>query len=52
MIWYLGNIKKEDYKEKYKILDEEDTEAIWVDINRFKNKEQILYPEQVFKYLG
>ena len=49
---YDAYIKEEDYKEKYKIIDEEDSEAIWVDINRFKNKELILYPEQVFKYLG
>lgn len=49
---YDASIKEEDYKEKYKIIDEEDSEAIWVDINRFKNKELILYPEQVFKYLG
>lgn len=49
---YDASIKEEDYKEKYKIIDEEDSEAIWVDINRFKNKELILYPEQIFKYLG
>ena len=29
----------------------EKSEAIWVDINKFKNKELILYPEQIFKYL-
>ena len=40
------------YKEKY-IQDEdgEPGEALWIDVNDFKNKSKILYPEEIFKYL-
>lgn len=45
--------KSEDaYQEKYNVIDTDlETEALWIDINRFKNKELILYPEQIFEYL-
>lgn len=33
------------------IDDDSETEAMWIDINRFKDKELTLYPEQIFKYL-
>ena len=40
------------YKEKY-IQDEDGElgEALWIDVNDFKNKSKILYPEEIFKYL-
>ena len=52
ILFYDAYIKDKDYKEKYDLVDDDsETEAIWVDINKFKNKELILYPEQIFKYL-
>ena len=52
ILFYDAYIKDKDYQEKYDLVDDDsETEAIWVDINRFRNKELILYPEQIFKYL-
>ena len=52
ILFYNAYIKDKDYKEKYNLVDDDsETEAIWVDINKFKNKELILYPKQIFEYL-
>ncbi len=49
---YKIEIPDELYKEKY-IQDEDGDigEAIWVDINDFKNRSKIIYPEDIFKYI-
>ena len=53
ILFYNVNIKNEDYKEKYHIIDDNcETDAMWIDINKFKNKELKIYPEQIFKYLS
>ena len=53
ILFYNVNIKDEDYKEKYHIIDDNcETDAMWIDINKFKNKELKIYPEQIFKYLS
>ena len=53
ILFYNVNIKNEEYKEKYHIIDDNcETDAMWIDINKFKNKELKLYPEQMFKYLS
>lgn len=52
ILFYNVNIKESDYKEIYHIIDDNcETDAMWIDIDKFKNKELKLYPEQVFKYL-
>ncbi len=52
ILFYNVKIKDKDYKEKYHIIDDNcETDAMWIDINKFKNKELKIYPEQVFKYL-
>ena len=52
ILFYDVYIEKKDYKEKYHIIDDDsETDAIWVDIDKFKNKELKIYPEQMFKYL-
>lgn len=52
VLFYNASIKDKDYKEKYHIIDDNtETDAEWIDIERFKNKELILYPEAIFKYL-
>ena len=52
ILFYLIEISDNDYKEEYHIADEDDSGiAKWIDINEFKNKNKILYPEEVFKYL-
>lgn len=52
VLLYEAEIKEEDYKEKYKIIDEDDSFAIWMDIDKFVNKELKLYPEEVLEYLN
>ncbi len=48
---YNVEIKDEDYQEEYTIIDEVNSYAIWMDIEQFKSKQEILYPETVIKYL-
>lgn len=49
---YNINIKDEDYKEIFLVIDDDgEDEAIWVDIEDFKTGKKILYPEEIFKYL-
>ena len=52
ILFYDVEIKDEDYREKYHIIDDNcETDAVWIDIEKFKNRELKIYPEQVFKYL-
>lgn len=52
VLLYDAYIDDKDYQEKYKVIDDEsETEAVWVEINRFKDKELTLYPEEIFNYL-
>lgn len=51
-LFYSIEIPDEYYKDEYKILDEDNNiKAKWININEFKNRSKILYPEEVFKYL-
>ena len=52
ILFYNVDIKDSDYKEKYHIIDDNcEIDAMWINIDKFKNKELKLYPEQVLKYL-
>ncbi len=52
VLLYNIKIKDEDYKEIYPMIDDDgESEAIWVNIEDFKNNSKILYPEEIFKYL-
>lgn len=52
VLLYNIKIKDEDYKEKYHMIDDDgEDEAVWVDIDVFKSKKKILYPDEIFKYL-
>ena len=52
ILFYSIGIPDEYYKDEYQILDvDADSKAKWIDINEFKNKNKILYPEEVFKYI-
>lgn len=52
VLLYDAYIDDKDYQEKYKVIDDEsESEAVWVEINRFKDKELTLYPEEIFNYL-
>lgn len=52
VLFYDAYINDKDYQDKYDVIDDDsESEAIWIDINRFKNKELILYPEQILQYL-
>ena len=52
VLCYNIDILDKDYKEEYTVIEENSQcKAIWIDINEFKNKNKILYPEEVFKYL-
>lgn len=52
ILFYNVNIKDSDYKEKYHIIDDNcETDAMWIEVDKFINKELKIYPEQMFKYL-
>ena len=52
ILFYEAYINDKYYQQKYDLLDDNiETEAVWVDIDKFKNKELILYPAQIFNYL-
>lgn len=52
VLFYNAYIHPKDYREKYDLIEgDSKSEAIWVDVDKFKNREFILYPEQIFKYL-
>ena len=49
---YNAEIFEKDYKEEYHIVDDGvEVDALWVDIDKFKKKEFILYPENIVDYL-
>ena len=53
ILFYNVDMKDKDYKEKYHIIDDNcENDAMWIDINKFKNRELKIYPEQMFKYLS
>ena len=52
ILFYNVHIKDSDYKEKYHIIDDNcETDAMWIEVDKFINKELKIYPEQMFKYL-
>lgn len=52
VFYYDITIPENQYKENYIINDDHgQSKAMWIDINEFKNKNKILYPKEVFKYL-
>ena len=52
ILFYSIEISDENYQEEYKVIDDHgETIAKWIDIDDFKNKSKILYPEEVFKYI-
>lgn len=52
ILFYNVHIKDSDYKEKYHIIDDNcKTDAMWIEVDKFINKELKIYPEQMFKYL-
>ncbi len=53
ILFYDVDIKDTDYKETYHIIDDNsESDAMWIDIDKFKNKELKIYPEQIFQYLS
>lgn len=52
ILFYSIDISDENYQEEYKVVDDHgETVAKWIDIDEFKNKNKILYPEEVFQYI-
>lgn len=52
ILFYSIEISDENYQEEYKVIDDHgETIAKWIDIDEFKNKNKILYPKEVFKYI-
>ena len=52
ILFYSIEIPAKNYQEEYNVIDDHgETFAKWIDINEFKNKNKILYPEEVFKYI-
>lgn len=52
ILFYSIEISDENYQEEYKVIDDHgETIAKWIDLDEFKNKNKILYPKEVFKYI-
>lgn len=52
IVYYSIDILDGDYQEEYTIEDNgKKYKAKWIDIDEFKNKNKILYPEDVINYL-
>lgn len=52
VFFYTIDIKDEDYKDVYKLVEEgKESTAVWVDIEDFKNGKKILYPDAIFNYI-
>ena len=52
ILFYNADISDTDYKERYHVIDDNsETDAMWVDIDKFKNRELKIYPEEIFEYL-
>lgn len=52
ILFYSIEISDENYQEEYKVIDDHgETISKWIDIDEFKNKNKILYPKEVFKYI-
>ena len=52
VFFYSIDINDSDYKDEYTILDmEKETKVKWIDIEDLKSKKQIVYPQEVLKYL-
>ena len=52
ILFYSIEISDENYQEEYKVIDDHgETIAKWIDIDELKNKNKILYPKEVFKYI-
>lgn len=52
ILFYNICIKDLDYKEEYIINDNcGEYKAKWIDVDEFKSKNKILYPEAVFKFI-
>lgn len=52
ILFYNVDINDSDYKEKYHIIDDNcETDATWIDIDKFVNGELKIYPKEIFKYL-
>ncbi len=54
VLFYSIDIPEKYYQEKYvqhEDADDSDRDAIWVDVEEFKNGSKILYPIEIFKYL-
>ena len=52
ILFYSIEISDENYQEEYKVIDDHgETIAKWIEIDELKNKNKILYPKEVFKYI-
>ncbi len=52
ILFYNAYIDDKDYKKEYHVIDDNsETDAMWIDVDKFKNNELVLYPKQIFKYL-
>ena len=51
VFFYSIEIPDKYYKNEYKIIDQTNHVAKWIDISEFKNGEKILYPTGTLKYI-
>lgn len=51
VVIYSVDVNDCDYKDEYHIIDEVNSIAKWIEINKFKSGEAILYPKEIINYL-
>ncbi len=51
ILFYSIEIPDNDYMEEYHIADEDGCIAKWINIDEFKNRNKIIYPEEIYKYI-
>ena len=52
ILFYSIDISDDNYQDEYKVIDDHgETIAKWINIEEFKNKNKILYPGEIFRYL-
>ena len=53
VFFYSADFKPSDYQDEYTMIEDgqkQDT-AVWIDIESFKSKKEIVYPEEILKYI-
>ena len=51
VLFYSVSMEDSDFKDEYIIIDEENSRAVWVDVDLFKSNQAIVYPTEVVRFI-